>query len=215
MVEIPLILKLKKQVHKDIARAQDIIVKEVYAVFDKATMHGGTSIWRCYNGNRFSEDIDMYLTKDINKIGLLFENLKRNGFIIKKEKIGEKSLYSNLEINRTTVRFEALFRKYDGHLKEYLTSDGNFITIYTLTPEELIKEKVAAYLKRYKIRDLYDIFFLLRYSQEDVSQDLRKLVNNYKDPVDEKELKVLIIEGLVPSTLKMVDYIRKWEKKNI
>src|SRR3989338_9248724 len=99
----------------------------------------------------------MYLTKDINKIGLLFENLKRNGFIIKKEKIGEKSLYSNLEINRTTVRFEALFRKYDGHLKEYLTSDGNFITIYTLTPEELIKEKVAAYLKRYKIRDLYDI----------------------------------------------------------
>ena len=87
--------------------------------------------------------------------------------------------------------------------------------MFSLTPEELIKEKVAAYLKRYKIRDLYDIFFLLRYSQEDVSQDLRKLVNNYKDPVDEKELKVLIIEGLVPSTLKMVDYIRKWEKKNI
>ena len=72
---IPLILKLKKSSQKEIAKAQDLIVEEIYKIFDKAIIHGGTSIWRCYNGNRFSEDIDMYIPKEISKINDLFENL--------------------------------------------------------------------------------------------------------------------------------------------
>ncbi len=164
MTKIPLILRLKKQMHKDIARAQDIIIKELYNMFDKAVLHGGTAIWRCYNGNRFSEDIDVYIHKDKKRINAFFENLKKKGFIINKKKIGEKSLFSRLVLNRTFVRFEALFKKPipEGSLKEYEGADGNFITVYTLTPEELTKEKIKAYLKRLKIRDIYDVFFLLR-----------------------------------------------------
>ena len=186
---IPIILKLKKNVHKDITKAQDMIVEELYGVFEKAVLHGGTSIWRCYHGNRFSEDIDVYLPRDINKINTLFERFKKRGFSITKKKIGKNSLFSILQLNRVVVRFEAVFKKVKGSLKEYENAESNFITVYTLTPEELIQEKVNAYLQRRKIRDLYDIFFLLRYIKDNnrIKVVLKKLINNFKFPVDEKD----------------------------
>ena len=87
MIKIPLQAKLKREIHRRIAYAQDLIVNEVYFVFDKAVLHGGTAIWRCYNGKRFSEDLDFYLPNDKKKIEALFENLKKAGFNIKKRKI--------------------------------------------------------------------------------------------------------------------------------
>ena len=207
---IPLILKLKKSSQKEIAKAQDLIIEEVYKIFDKAVIHGGTSIWIWYTGNRFSEDIDMYIPKEISKINDLFENLEKKGFRIIKKKVGKNSIYSNLELNRTIVRFEAIFKTINGVLKEYQTSEGNLITVYTLTPEELIKEKINAYIKRYKIRDLYDVFFLLRYvkNKDSIKRELNHLINNFKQPVDKKELKVLVIEGLTPEVDKMLQYIK-------
>ena len=202
---IPLLLRLKKLQHKDIARAQDIIIEELYKIIDNAVLHGGTAIWRCYQGNRFSEDIDMYLP-DNEKINIFFENLEKRGFIIEKKKITENSLYSNLKFERVYVRFEALFKKVKSVLRDYETIDGNFITVSTLTPEELIKEKINAYLNRNKIRDLYDIFFLLRYVQK--IAELKKIIEEFKNPIDEKELKILIFEGLVPDSKKMLEYIK-------
>ena len=207
---IPLILKLKKSSQKEIAKAQDLIIEEVYKIFDKAVIHGGTSIWRCYNGNRFSEDIDAYIPKDTSKINTLFECLGKKGFRILKKKVGKNSIYSNLELNRTIVRFEAIFKTVNGVLKEYQTSEGNLITVYTLTPRGLIKEKINAYIKRYKIRDLYDVFFLLRYvkNKDSIKRELNHLIDNFKQPVDKKELKVLVIEGLTPDVDKMLQYIK-------
>ena len=212
MVEIPIILKLRKEAHKEIARAQDLLIEEVYKIFEDAVLHGGTSIWRCYKGNRFSEDLDFYLDKDNKKIEALFENLRKN-FVIEKRKISENSLFSVLNFNGTIIRFEAVFKKIKGELKEYEKADGNLISIYTLSVEELIKEKTDTYLKRLKIRDLYDVFFLLRYA--DKTTDINRLIKNLKKPVDENELKVLIIEGLVPNVEGMLNYIKKWEKKSI
>lgn len=209
---IPLIIKLKKVMHKEIATAQDIIMEELYKVFDDAVIHGGTSIWRCYGGNRFSEDIDAYIPKSREKIKVFFENLKRKGFVIKKEKVTERSIYSNMAFNRVDVRFEATFKKISGVLKEYEKADGTYITVYTLSPEELINEKVSAYLGRRKVRDIYDIFFLLRYvkRKENVSSAIGLLVKNARMPVDEEELKILILEGIVPTTEKMISYIKQW-----
>lgn len=211
---IPLILKLKKNVHKEIAQAQDLIMQEIVNVFDDAVLHGGTGIWRCYKGNRFSEDIDIYLRKDINKINLFFKNLERKGFVIEKKRIKDNSLHSTLKINGAIVRVEGLFKTINGVLREYETVEGNFITVYTLTPEDLINEKIEAYLKRLKIRDLYDIFFLLRHTSDKamVKNSIKKLINNFKKPMDGKDLKVLILEGLVPDYIKMIDYIKQWEK---
>ena len=134
------------------------------------------------------------------------------GFIVEKRKITENSLFSNLKINRITVRFEALFKDTKGILKEYENINGNLTTIYTLSPEELVKEKIGAYLNRLKVRDLYDIFFLLRYviNKEAIKEELKKLIKNFKEPVDKTELRVLIIEGLIPDVKEMLDYIKSW-----
>lgn len=192
------------------AKVQDLVVETLFSTFPEAVMHGGTAIWRCYNGNRFSEDIDVYLPRNISKLDEVFDLLSRKGLVIEKKKIGENSLYSQLRLGNVSVRFEALFKKVDGQLREYETIEGNQITISTLTPEEFIGEKVQAYLKRRKIRDLYDVFFLIRKieNQERINKDLIALIHNYKEPIDEPDLKILIIEGLVPSSEKMFEYLR-------
>ncbi len=211
-MKIPLTLKLKKASHQEIARAQDMIVEELYKVFGQAVLHGGTAIWRCYSGNRFSEDVDVYLHKSREKLEVLFSHLEKRGMVIEKKKITERSVYSRMKFNRMEVRFEATFRKIEGQLRDYELADGNLIVVYTLSPEELIKEKVSAYTSRLKIRDLYDIFFLLREVKErkKIESDLRKLVMAWKKPVDEKELQVLIIEGMVLPWEKMLEYVKNW-----
>ena len=138
MIKIPLQIKLKREVHRKIAYAQDLIVKEVYSVFDKAVLHGGTAIWRCYSGKRFSEDLDFYFPNNKKKIEDLFENLKKVGFVIKKKKISENSVYSELELDRTAVRLEATFKKIKGVICDYEMSDCNFISIYSLTIEDFV-----------------------------------------------------------------------------
>lgn len=210
---IPPILRIKKESHKNIAIAQDLIIRELYSIFNDAVLHGGTGIWRCYNGNRFSEDVDVYLKKDLEKLNIFFNNLEKRGFIIEKKKIGENGLFSNLKYNRIEVRFEALFKKVSGSLKDYETTDGNLYTVYTLTPEEFILEKIDTYLKRLKIRDLYDIFFLLRFvkSPEKIKNKLKHLIENYKNPLDEKDLKVLILDGIIPDSKSMLNYIRSFK----
>ncbi|HLC97252.1 MAG TPA: nucleotidyl transferase AbiEii/AbiGii toxin family protein [Candidatus Nanoarchaeia archaeon] len=207
-----IIQQLKKQAHRDIARAQDIIVEVLFSLITPAVMHGGTAIWRCYQGNRFSEDIDVYLPKDCPKLNEFFQKLQQLGFRIEKKKIGEKSLFSQLTLNRVAVRFEAVWKTVDGILGDYSTAEGNIIPIYTLSPEDLIKEKAQAYLKRWKIRDLYDIIILLRAVKDPakVRPDLQRLTMAFQKPVDEPELAILILEGLVPSSQKMIDYIKRW-----
>ncbi|MEK6898628.1 MAG: nucleotidyl transferase AbiEii/AbiGii toxin family protein [Nanoarchaeota archaeon] len=217
MEKVPLQARLKREVHRKIAYVQDIIMKEVYSVFNDAILHGGTAIWRCYNGKRFSEDLDFYLPKERKKIEVLFENLKRRGFIIKKQKISEQSVYSELELERVSVRLEATFQKVSGVICDFELSDGNFISIYSLTIEQFITEKSETYLKRLKVRDLWDIFFLLK-NVENLHKlkVLENLIRLYKKPIDEENLQAILLEGIVPSAKEMIEYIkRKWENKYI
>ena len=211
---IPLGLKIKRKRHREIAFLQDIIVEKLYEIFSKAVIHGGTAIWRCYNGNRFSEDIDVYIERKITKLNLLFDNLQKEGFRIVKKRVRENSLFSVLKFNDTEVRLEGIFKKVSGVPKEYETVEGTLITVYTLLPEALIKEKIKAYLKRKKIRDLYDVFFLLRFvrEKEKIKKELEALMASFKKPLDEKELRALILYGITPSSEEMIEYIRRWLK---
>jgi hypothetical protein len=73
---------------------------------------------------------------------------------------------------------------------------------------------VEAYLGRKKIRDLYDIFFLLRYVKEieEVKPKLKKLLQHFEDPTDEKDLKTLILVGIIPTKNDILEYINQWLK---
>jgi predicted nucleotidyltransferase component of viral defense system len=217
MEKIPLQARLKREIHRKIAFAQDMIVKEVYSVFNKPVLHGGTGIWRCFKGKRFSEDLDFYFPDNKEKIKILFEKLKKIGFEITKQRILKNSLYSELKINRVSVRLEAVFKNVDGILSDYELSDGNFISIYSLSAEQFLAEKANAYLKRLKIRDLWDVFFLLKFVEKPKEiKEIYELIKNYKKPVDEQDLKVILLEGIVPSSDDMIEYIKKkWENKFI
>ncbi|MBS3159728.1 nucleotidyl transferase AbiEii/AbiGii toxin family protein [Candidatus Woesearchaeota archaeon] len=200
--------------HKDVAYAQDIIVEELYKVLPNTVIHGGTAIWRCYKGNRFSEDIDVYMDLEKEKIDLLFENLKKLGFIIIKKRIKGNSLYSVLSLNDTQVQLEAVFKKENKFLKEYETSQGLFLNVYTLTPEDLIKEKTKTYLKRRKIRDLYDVFFLLRYvkNKEEIKNELEQFILNFEQSIDPENLQIMILTPPIPTIKEMKEYIERWVK---
>lgn len=55
-MEIPLEKRLKKRLHVDVGRLQDEAMEVLYSVDNTLVLHGGTAIWRCFSGNRFSED---------------------------------------------------------------------------------------------------------------------------------------------------------------
>lgn len=217
MEKIPLQLRLKRESHRKIAYAQDLVVREIYSIFDKAVLYGGTAIWRCYQGKRFSEDLDFYLPIEKDKITLLFENLKKEGFKILKKKISENSVYSKLELNRVFVSLEATFQKKESVICDYEMSDGNFISVYSLSIKDFVIEKSTTYLKRFKVRDLWDVFFLLKNVKDPQKiKEIGVLIEKYKKPVDEGDLKTLLLEGVIPSAEDMVRYIkRKWENKYI
>ena len=75
-------------------------------------------------------------------------------------------------------------------------------------------EKVETYLNRKKIRDLYDIAFLINHveNKELVKSHLKKLVENFEKPVDEKNLADIIIVGVVPNSNQLLMEIERWAK---
>lgn len=204
-MEIPINLKIKKEMHKKIAYAQDLIIEELYQFFPGAVFHGGTAIWRCHAGNRFSEDIDVYLPSK-EGVERFFEKLEQKGFNILKRRVKDNALYSLLEFDRAEVRFEAVFKKMKGALRDYETVSGTKIAVYALSAEELLDEKMAACLKRGKVRDLYDVYFLLRYVHP--PQNLKGIEN--AEIVDPENLKTIILTGLVPTVKDMKRYVAEW-----
>jgi len=212
---IPLSLRIKKESHRKIAFVQDIIVEEIYKIINNAVFHGGTAIWRCYQGKRFSEDLDFYFPKNHLLIEELFKNLEKRGFKIIKKKISQTSVYSEFEFERVFVRLEATYQNIKGKLVDYETINGNWMSVYSLSPEQFVIEKTNAYLKRFKIRDLYDVFFLLKRVNDLnlIKSEIKRLLSHYKKPIDENDLRVIILEGLVPSSEEMIDYIKSGFEK--
>ena len=217
-MKLKLINRLKKRSHKELALLQDIVIDIVYEIFPKAVLHGGTAIWRCYQGTRFSEDIDIYLDKyDVNNIGHFKEKLKNRKLELKKFKITDNVIYAKIAMNKIIMRLEVSFLKFNHNkiiLKKYETIDGNYISIFTLSAEELIKEKVKAYLSRRFVRDIYDIFILLDFVEEkkEIIASLKKLLSNFKQPIDKDILFSLVFYGSCPTTKQIMREIKKWVK---
>lgn len=143
---------------------------------------------------------------------MFLENLEKDGFKILKKKFTQNAFYSKISKNKIEIRFEVLFKEIKNYItKEYETVEGTRFVINTLSSESLILEKISAYLKRGFIRDIYDIYFLLRYSsKEKIKNALLKLLKNFKKTVNEKELKFLIIIGVAPKLEEILNKIKKY-----
>jgi predicted nucleotidyltransferase component of viral defense system len=211
---IPINLKLRNKSDKEIALAQDIIIMELYKFFPEAILHGGTGIWRCYNGNRFSEDVDVYIKKDPEALEKFFKSLASRGFKINKKRLKENSIYSGLSFGAIQTKFEASFQNKASISKDYEAADGFHLRVLTLKAEDFLIEKVETYLSRRKIRDLYDIHFLIGHIQDKkiIQTELKKLINKYEKPLDEENLSRLIIVGAIPTSEDFLREIKIWAK---
>ncbi len=216
MPGIPLDVKLKKRVHKTIAYAQDLIVLQLYISFPLSVLHGGTAIWRCYAGNRFSEDIDVYMPlPSAERSKKFIEALQTKGLVNQKSKLTSNAMYLSFVYSGSIVSLKAIMKSVrDYVVRPYETVDGAFISVKTLSAETLLAEKVAAYLSRRKVRDLYDIYFLVNIvkDRKNVDQGLLKQMSQLVPSVDEVVLKTIVLTGAVPSAEDMLGAIRVWAK---
>ncbi len=135
---------------------------------------GGTALRLVYQSPRFSEDLDfsgLKNGKDYEKIllgamrGFLHENINCELMESKPTSGGwlaqiEFSLYGR----KIRIKNEISFRKREA-LKEVVIISSDFIPPYKvllLAPKLLIEEKLNALLGRQKVRDVFDLYFILR-----------------------------------------------------
>ncbi|MFH1520773.1 MAG: nucleotidyl transferase AbiEii/AbiGii toxin family protein [Candidatus Micrarchaeota archaeon] len=210
-MKIPLANKLKKRLHREIGLLQDEVLDIAYEIENSVILHGGTAIWRCYGGNRFSEDLDFYSKP--RKFENEFEALvKRRGLFITKIKKTDNLVFSKISNGEVEVRAEFNFSKsVRGTLGTYERMDSSLTTIFTLSPEELIFEKIDAYSNRMLIRDIYDLVHLTAMVEnpKSVAERMKSFLINVKKPVDEKNIKAIIYSGAVPSFEQMLEILKK------
>ncbi|HLC79017.1 MAG TPA: nucleotidyl transferase AbiEii/AbiGii toxin family protein [archaeon] len=202
---------LLRKPQASLAQLQDEALEILYAVCPEAVLHGGTAIWRCYEGKRFSEDLDFYaLPKDGLQDVLIAEASKRSLKVTKFRKT-QNSIYAKISDERLEVSIEVSLReKKSKIIAGFERSDGSHTDIYTLSPQDLIVEKANAFASRRLIRDIYDVYFLSsKYDLSKVRTELLKFVQKLPSPVDEKNLRTLVYAGPAPSFNEMVDAIKR------
>ena len=168
-----------------------LLLFEIYRVFDYTLIFkGGTSLKYFYNLNRFSEDLDFsYIgensSEERGKINRKFENIMESvGLQYEVNRIEHRGNRENgivVGINfelrirgplyessgqMQNIRIDVSLRK--DILKEsenkYLMPSYQDIPLFlvpVMNLEEIAAEKVALIIERDKIRDIYDLYFLL------------------------------------------------------
>ena len=214
MPALPIAARLKRRLHREVAEAQDLVVMGAFDAFPAAVLHGGTAIWRCYGGNRFSEDVDFYLPASARgHADRLGDELRRR--MLQEQKLEETSgsVFARFGAGATAVRFEATFRTVvDVVVRRYEMVDGSFAAVRTLDVDALVREKAGAYEGRRKARDLYDVFSLIRLTDGDPRSRsaVRSMLGRFSPPVDERSLRSIIITGSVPTVADMREEIERW-----
>ena len=109
VVSLPLEKRLKKRLHLEVARLQDELVELSYSLDNSLVLHGGTAIWRCFGGNRFSEDLNFYCGK-AEKIREGFADaVRETGFELRKFKETGSLFFAKVWNGEAEVRVEINF----------------------------------------------------------------------------------------------------------
>jgi hypothetical protein len=173
---------------------QDIVLLNIYREFgNKLIFKGGTCLYKLYQLNRFSEDIDFTAKRDFRPkeffdrlpyfFGLLDINAKVK--VEQFEKIinvylkifgplydGRKERVATLILN-ISLRERILLPI---HLHSYIPvyKDIRPFDLFAMDEQEILAEKVRAIYERAKARDVYDVWYLL--IRKNIPFDI-KLVN--------------------------------------
>lgn len=182
---------------------QDIALLGIYREFgNKLMFKGGTCLYKLYQLNRFSEDLDFtarkgFKPKDFfSRLPSLFSLFNINGSV-KVEPFphslnvyleingpfydGRKESRSRLMLNISLRERALLPPRRIPYLSPY--EEVRPFDLYTLEEKEVLAEKVRAVYQRGKARDVYDLWYLLMVKK--ISVDLA-LVQKKLSPLDLK-----------------------------
>lgn len=204
---------LKNEAQRALARLQDTIIESLVEVEPAVVLHGGTAIWRCYGGNRFSEAVDIYATdaQMRNILNRFTWSLRSRGAAMDYPKPSARLLHiSNTETHSKLEAMEFTQKTIPVQM-EYVRVDASRIFVNTLSIRDFISEKVRTYEKRRYVRDLYDLYHLATVQKPSTKSKrlLSALLDNMEEPIDEGKLKDLVYAGIAPSLDAMVAGIRK------
>ncbi|MBR6299155.1 MAG: nucleotidyl transferase AbiEii/AbiGii toxin family protein, partial [Candidatus Gastranaerophilales bacterium] len=144
----------------------------------------GTALAKCYNLNRFSEDIDLDATKeDIKPYIKKFCQLQTYTFRIAKDTATVKRGFINYGNDSRPLKVEVSYRRKEINPSEYTEKNG--IQVYSIN--RLAQMKALAYSSR----DLYDLSFIC---------------NNYFVELTEQTI-LNIKDALAYKGLEQFDYI--------
>ncbi|MCL5874457.1 MAG: nucleotidyl transferase AbiEii/AbiGii toxin family protein [Candidatus Thermoplasmatota archaeon] len=183
-----------RQLEKDYL--QHLLLYEFYLDFSfELVFKGGTALKMLYGLDRFSEDLDFTLTREKNRTDTIrrfettLKRLNASYTVVSMKRRGTKtSLDLELKINGPLYESEKRPQNIEINLsmREEMLAEPEFKTIspiyqdiplfslYSMRSEEIFAEKVRALLtrKRVKARDVYDLYFLMKYKNVNPRTDL-------------------------------------------
>lgn len=212
-MDLPLEKKVRKQLHRQVGYLQDELLEILYQLHPDFVLHGGTALWRCYQGSRFSEDIDLYANTALPKT---FEadfkkTIQSRGFTLSKYKDTGQVVFAKVRDPRIEVLVEINHQQgIEAFAAPYAKMDGSTFIVFTLDKKGLLLEKISAYNNRHLVRDLYDVHFLAAQvdADEDVTKALQGLLSGFSPPVDPENLKAIVYAGAVPSVKQMTTFLQ-------
>ena len=188
-------LSIKNQTIKDnIAREyiQHLFLSALYSQqgSDALLFKGGTALKIVFHSPRFSEDLDFSVQKILSKDKLdnffleSIHRIEQEGIAIELKEAkftsgGYLGILSYFFYNfRGEINIEISLRKEEFLQKSVITIVSDFLPAYVLvylSPKEIVKGKLLALLNRYKPRDYYDLYFILRHPELNKFVDFKKL----------------------------------------
>jgi len=184
---------------------------------------GGTALYKFYNLNRFSEDLDFDLVGKRFDIDKIIKKITRNLELVgMKRTLSEKIEYNN----ETNIRFSVRGPLYDGSKNSMSRVTINIskrerplyllekllITTYPEVPSfelsvlderEIVAEKIRCIMTRDKPRDIYDLWFL---SKKNITMDISLV---------DKKLKIYRLTFDLEKFLEEITKKRKMWKRDL
>ncbi len=215
----------KAQLEK--AKLEDTLVELIYGTYKDMVLHGGTAIWRCYAGNRFSRDIDFYFRRGNKSESACYKELikffKEKGFALKSSNYDNTTgtMHFTVESN-IKMNVDVNFNYKAGVPAEFTKVDDSKIIVLTLNPEVLLDEKIETYYSKLhnkdetrqpEAQDLYDIYYLvgmLPKIKDSTKLELGRFASKIekKPPLNMHKLSNLVLYGLPPTFELMIKKIK-------
>lgn len=179
MISIEELKELKELSNYNLSQAekdfyQNTILFCIYKEYGKEIIFkGGTALTKCYGLDRFSEDLDFTITKEIDLIPTLQKWLKKlqinyeikeikNDNNSQKIKIKiEGALYNGNNISKCSIRIDISKREkiiMEPTIKTIKTINPKIPTfdVVVMNKQEIAAEKIRAIMTRNQARDVYD-----------------------------------------------------------